>query len=94
MTFFSKQTAENNIWFLHTFTFSFSIIILGIADLFSGYTTVHIDKKYHKTMYEERKMYTCTCSDCGKESKVPFDPTPGKPVYCKECLPKHQSRRF
>ena len=52
--------------------------------------TVLIDKKFIKIMAEERKMYPCTCSDCGKDSEVPFEPKPDRPVYCKECLPKHQ----
>ncbi len=33
------------------------------------------------------------CTDCGKSATVPFKPTPGKPVYCRECLPKHVSKR-
>jgi CxxC-x17-CxxC domain-containing protein len=48
----------------------------------------------NKTMSEDRKMYKCTCSDCGKDSEVPFEPKEGRPVYCRECLPKHRSRRF
>ncbi len=39
----------------------------------------------------ERKMYPIVCADCGKDSEVPFDPKPDRPVYCKECLPKHRS---
>ena len=31
------------------------------------------------------------CSACGKENTVPFTPTPGRPVFCKECF---QSRKF
>jgi CxxC-x17-CxxC domain-containing protein len=31
------------------------------------------------------------CTDCGKSANVPFKPTPGKPVYCRECLAKHRS---
>jgi CxxC-x17-CxxC domain-containing protein len=30
------------------------------------------------------------CSQCGKETTVPFKPTQGRPVYCRECF---QSRR-
>ena len=41
-------------------------------------------------MSEERIMYPCTCADCGKEDKVPFQPKPDRPVYCKACLPKHR----
>ncbi len=33
------------------------------------------------------------CSDCGKTATVPFKPTAGKPVYCRECLSKHRSTR-
>ena len=33
------------------------------------------------------------CTDCGKTATVPFKPTPGKPVYCRECLIKHRSKR-
>jgi CxxC-x17-CxxC domain-containing protein len=25
------------------------------------------------------------CSQCGKETTVPFKPTQGRPVYCREC---------
>jgi len=30
------------------------------------------------------------CSQCGKETTVPFKPTQGRPVYCREC---YQQRR-
>ncbi len=30
------------------------------------------------------------CSQCGKETTVPFKPTQGRPVFCRECF---QSRR-
>jgi CxxC-x17-CxxC domain-containing protein len=42
-------------------------------------------------MSEERKMYPMKCADCGKDSEVPFEPKPDRPVYCRECLPKHRS---
>ncbi|MGD0330690.1 MAG: CxxC-x17-CxxC domain-containing protein [Nitrososphaeria archaeon] len=35
-------------------------------------------------------MHKITCSDCGKEDEVPFKPTEGKPVYCRECYRKHK----
>jgi CxxC-x17-CxxC domain-containing protein len=34
---------------------------------------------------EERQMYNVTCSACGKETQVPFQPRGDKPVYCREC---------
>jgi CxxC-x17-CxxC domain-containing protein len=40
----------------------------------------------HYTKVETR----ATCSQCGKETTVPFRPTQGRPVFCRECF---QSRR-
>ena len=33
-----------------------------------------------------REMFPATCSSCGKETKVPFQPRGDKPVYCSECF--------
>ncbi len=33
------------------------------------------------------------CTDCGKSDTVPFKPTAGKPVYCRECLAKHRTKQ-
>jgi CxxC-x17-CxxC domain-containing protein len=33
-----------------------------------------------------REMFSTTCSNCGREAKVPFRPTSGKPVYCSDCF--------
>jgi CxxC-x17-CxxC domain-containing protein len=41
-----------------------------------------------------REMHKVTCSECKKECEVPFKPTEGKPVYCKECFEKHKPKRF
>lgn len=38
----------------------------------------------------QRTLYPATCSECGKDTEVPFNPSPGKPVYCRECF---QSRK-
>jgi CxxC-x17-CxxC domain-containing protein len=27
-----------------------------------------------------------TCSQCGKETTVPFKPTQGRPIFCRECF--------
>jgi DNA-directed RNA polymerase len=37
-----------------------------------------------------REMHKAVCSDCGAETEVPFKPTEGRPVYCKECYQKHK----
>jgi CxxC-x17-CxxC domain-containing protein len=44
----------------------------------------------------EREMHKAVCADCGKECEVPFKPTEGRPVYCRDCYSKHrpQRRRF
>jgi len=43
-----------------------------------------------------REMHKATCADCGKETEVPFKPTAGRPVFCKECFRKksQNNRRF
>ena len=40
----------------------------------------------------QKKMFDVKCSDCGKSATVPFEPTKGKPVYCKTCFSKHRSK--
>jgi CxxC-x17-CxxC domain-containing protein len=42
---------------------------------------------------EEREMHDAVCSDCGAETKVPFQPEEGRPVYCRECFQKHRKPR-
>ena len=39
----------------------------------------------------ERVETTTNCSACGKETTVPFRPTQGRPVFCRECF---QERKF
>jgi len=41
---------------------------------------------------EARESVTVTCSDCGKETQVPFKPVQGKPVYCRECYQTKKAR--
>ncbi len=36
------------------------------------------------------QMHKINCSDCGKESEVPFKPKEDRPVYCKECFIKRK----
>ncbi|MES2416114.1 MAG: CxxC-x17-CxxC domain-containing protein [Patescibacteria group bacterium] len=36
----------------------------------------------------EKPMFEVKCSHCGKDTSVPFQPEPGRPVYCKDCLAK------
>lgn len=41
-----------------------------------------------------REMHKAVCTECGKECEVPFKPTEGKPVYCRDCFAKKKPRRF
>jgi CxxC-x17-CxxC domain-containing protein len=33
-----------------------------------------------------RQLFPATCSECGQQTEVPFNPTAGKPVYCRDCF--------
>ncbi len=36
----------------------------------------------------EREMHDAVCTDCGAQTQVPFRPTPGKSVLCRDCFRK------
>jgi len=40
-----------------------------------------------------RQMHKAICAECGNECEVPFKPTEGRDVFCKECFSKRR-RRF
>lgn len=46
-----------------------------------------------KRDFGPREMHKAVCSDCKQDCEVPFKPAEGKPVYCKECYPKHKKPR-
>ena len=35
-----------------------------------------------------RVKHACKCTLCGIDTTVPFEPTPGKPIRCRECMDK------
>jgi CxxC-x17-CxxC domain-containing protein len=39
----------------------------------------------------DREMFTATCSSCGNEAQVPFQPRGDKPVYCSDCFSRQRS---
>ena len=43
-----------------------------------------------KRNFGPREMFKATCSDCGKECEVPFKPAENRPVFCRDCYPKHK----
>ena len=38
-----------------------------------------------------KRETTATCQQCGKQTTLPFRPTQGRPVYCRDCF---QSKRM
>lgn len=43
-------------------------------------------EKKVKRPSEKKEMFSTVCSNCGKETEVPFKPSEGRPVYCRECF--------
>ncbi len=39
----------------------------------------------------QREMYSVTCSDCGQQAEVPFQPRGDKPVYCRDCFQRSRA---
>ena len=37
-----------------------------------------------------RTTYRVICSECGRETEVPFKPIKGRPVYCRDCYLKRK----
>jgi CxxC-x17-CxxC domain-containing protein len=40
----------------------------------------------------DRTETRATCSACGKETTVPFRPSQGRPVYCRDCFQQRKPR--
>lgn len=38
-----------------------------------------------------REMHKATCTECGKETEVPFKPAEGRPVFCRDCYMKRKN---
>jgi CxxC-x17-CxxC domain-containing protein len=38
-----------------------------------------------------REMFSVTCSECGQQAEVPFQPRGDKPVYCRDCFARVRS---
>ncbi|MFC1904821.1 CxxC-x17-CxxC domain-containing protein [Chloroflexota bacterium] len=41
-----------------------------------------------------RQMFPTVCSECSKETEVPFEPREGRPVYCSDCYRKIRLSAF
>ena len=42
----------------------------------------------------QRQMYPAVCSQCGKETQVPFQPRGDKPVYCSDCFAQQRQGSY
>jgi CxxC-x17-CxxC domain-containing protein len=40
-----------------------------------------------------RQMFPVKCSECGKDTEVPFEPRGDRPVYCSDCYRKIKPAR-
>ncbi len=38
----------------------------------------------------DKPMFSAICDECGIECKVPFNPSPDKPIYCSKCFEKRE----
>ena len=39
---------------------------------------------------QPRESYEAVCAECGASTTVPFKPTQGRPVYCRDCFKAHR----
>lgn len=40
----------------------------------------------------ERQMFDVICDECGATTQVPFQPRGDRPVYCRDCYSRHNTR--
>lgn len=50
-------------------------------------------RRFSQDNNKRTEMFDAVCDDCGKDCKVPFKPTSGKPIYCSDCFEKHDDKR-
>ena len=46
------------------------------------------DRGFSRDRPQRREMFDVTCTQCGKDARVPFKPTGSKPVLCSDCFSK------
>ena len=40
----------------------------------------------HREVRGQKELHVAVCSECGAETQVPFQPTSGRPIYCRDCF--------
>jgi hypothetical protein len=53
-------------------------------------------RDFDRPRNEDRRMYDATCAECGQHCQVPFQPKPGRDIFCSDCFGKDkgESRSF
>jgi ATP-dependent RNA helicase DeaD len=57
-------------------------------------TKIQEMKSEYASLDVSPRTYDAVCHDCGSECEVPFKPTEGRPVYCRDCYHKHRPARY
>jgi CxxC-x17-CxxC domain-containing protein len=45
-------------------------------------------RDFDRPRNEDRRMYDATCAECGQRCQVPFQPKPGRDIFCSDCFGK------
>jgi CxxC-x17-CxxC domain-containing protein len=59
----------------------------------ASYTSYGSYSSYGGGERAQREMFSATCSSCGQEAQVPFQPSGAKPVYCSTCFQQRGGAR-
>jgi CxxC-x17-CxxC domain-containing protein len=43
-------------------------------------------RDFGRSNFEEKRMHSAVCDECGNRCEVPFRPTGEKPVFCSDCF--------
>jgi len=43
-------------------------------------------RDFDRPRNEDRRMYDATCAECGQHCQVPFQPKPGRDIFCSDCF--------
>lgn len=48
----------------------------------------------YSSQRQDRELYDAVCAECGAPTQVPFQPTEGRPVYCRDCFRAQRPSRY
>lgn len=58
------------------------------SDCFGKHRNRDAGRHDDRPRWEDKRMFSATCANCGNACEVPFRPSGDKPVYCKDCFGK------